>query len=93
MWFSFTEADAVLTIPRRDLREYLAQVPDPRGRKGRHHVFVATRTATVCAILQNCRGYAALVIQKDRAANGWRNSHLTFSTRWGFGGRLPQPAV
>ena len=60
MWFSFTEADAVLTVPRRDLREYLAQVPDPRGRKGRRPVFVATRTATVCAILQNCRGYAAI---------------------------------
>ena len=60
MWFSFTEADAVLTVPRRDLREYLAQVPDPRGRKGRHHVFAATLTATVHAILQNCRGYAAI---------------------------------
>ena len=59
MWFSFTEADAVLTVPRRDLREYLAQVPDPRGRKGRRHVFAATLTATVCAIFQNCRGYDA----------------------------------
>jgi hypothetical protein len=42
------------------LREYLAQVPDPRGRKGRRHVFAATLTAAVCAILQNCRGYAAI---------------------------------
>ena len=50
----------MLTVPRRDLRAYLAQVPDPRGRKGRRHVFVATLTATVCAILQNCRGYAAI---------------------------------
>ena len=50
----------MLTVPRRDLREYLAQVPDPRGRKGRRHVFAATLTAVVCAILQNCRGYAAI---------------------------------
>ena len=60
MRFSFTEAGAVSTVPRRDLREYLAQVPDPRGRKGRRHGFVATLTATVCAILQNCRGDSAI---------------------------------
>jgi hypothetical protein len=54
------EALVVLTVPRRDLREYLAQVPDPRGRKGRRHVFTATLTAVVCAILQNCRGYEAI---------------------------------
>jgi DDE_Tnp_1-associated/Transposase DDE domain len=39
---------------------YLAQVPDPRGRKGRRHVFTATLTAVVCAILQNCRGFDAI---------------------------------
>lgn len=46
--------------PRRDLRQYLAQVPDPRGRKGRRHVFSAVLTAVVCGILQGCRGYDAL---------------------------------
>jgi virginiamycin A acetyltransferase len=50
----------VFTSPRRDLREYLAQVPDPRGCKGRRHVFTAILTAVVCAILQNCRGYQAI---------------------------------
>ena len=50
----------MLTIPRRDLREYLTQVPDPRGCKGRRHVFTATLTAVVCAILQCCRGYDAI---------------------------------
>lgn len=49
-----------MTAPGRDLRQYLAQVPDPRGRKGRRHVFSAILTAVVCAILQNCRGYAAI---------------------------------
>ena len=49
-----------MTVPRRELREYLAQVPDPRGRKGRRHVFAATLTAVVCAILQNCRGCDAI---------------------------------
>ncbi|MDZ4684114.1 MAG: transposase family protein [Planctomycetaceae bacterium] len=44
----------------------LAQVPDPRGRQGRCHVFkatltfTATLTAVVCAILQNCRGFEAI---------------------------------
>lgn len=46
--------------PRRDLREYLAQVPDPRGCKGRRHDFTATLTAVVCAMLQNCRGFDAI---------------------------------
>jgi len=50
----------VFTSPRRDLREYLAQVPDPRGCKGRRHVFTAILTAVVCAILQNCRGYDSI---------------------------------
>lgn len=50
----------MFTAPRRDLREYLAQVPDPRGCKGRRHVFTATLTAVVCALLQGCRGYDAI---------------------------------
>lgn len=50
----------MFAVPRRDLREYLAQVPDPRGRKGKRHAFTATLTAVVCAILQKCRGYEAI---------------------------------
>jgi hypothetical protein len=50
----------VFTAPRRELRAYFAQVPDPRGRKGRRHVFTAILTAVVCAVLQNCRGYEAI---------------------------------
>lgn len=50
----------MFAAPRRDLREYLAQVPDPRGRKGKRHVFTAMLTAVICAILQNCRGYEAI---------------------------------
>lgn len=50
----------MFAAPRRDLREYLAQVPDPRGRKGKRHVFTATLTAVVCAMLQGCRGYEAI---------------------------------
>lgn len=50
----------MFAAPRRDLREYLSQVPDPRGRKGKRHVFTATLTAVICAILQNCRGYEAI---------------------------------
>ena len=50
----------MFAAPRRDLRQYLAQVPDPRGRKGKRHVFTATLTAVICAMLQNCRGYEAI---------------------------------
>ena len=50
----------MFAAPRRDLREYLAQVPDPRGRQGKRHDFTATLTAVICAILQNCRGYEAI---------------------------------
>lgn len=50
----------MFVAPRRDLREYLAQVPDPRGRKGKRHAFTATLTAVICAMLQNCRGYEAI---------------------------------
>lgn len=45
----------------RDLREILAQVPDPRGRKGRRHEFSAMLTAVVCGVLCGARGYTALV--------------------------------
>lgn len=50
----------MFTAPRRDLRVDLAQVPDPRGRKGCRHVFSAVLTAVVCSILQGCRGYDAI---------------------------------
>lgn len=50
----------MFAAPRRDLREYLSQVPDPRGRKGTRHVLSATLTAVVCAMLQGCRGYEAI---------------------------------
>lgn len=32
----------------------------PEGARDEHHVFVATLTASVCAILQNCRGDSAI---------------------------------
>jgi hypothetical protein len=50
----------VFTAPRRDLRQYLSQVPDPRGLQGRRHDLTATLTAVVCALLQNCRGFEAI---------------------------------
>lgn len=45
----------------RDLRQVLAQVPDPRGRKGRRHSLSAMLTAVVCGVLCGARGYTALV--------------------------------
>lgn len=42
------------------LLTYLAQVPDPRGRKGRRHDLSALLTAVVCGILCGARGYSQL---------------------------------
>jgi DDE_Tnp_1-associated/Transposase DDE domain len=39
----------------------LAQVPDPRGRKGRRHSLSAMLTAIVCGLLCGARGYEGLV--------------------------------
>lgn len=72
----------MFTAPRWDLRQYLAQVPDPRGCKGRRHVFTATLTAVVCAILQGCRGY-------DAIGQWLREQPLDFCHRLGFLRRPP----
>jgi len=45
----------------RDLRSILAQVPDPRGRKGRRHSLSAMLTAVVCGVLCGARGYLGVV--------------------------------
>jgi len=38
----------------------LAEIPDPRGRKGRRHPLAATLAATVCGILTGARGCEAI---------------------------------
>ena len=43
-----------------NLLELLAQIPDPRGRKGRRHPLAAMLTAIVCAILTGARGYRTI---------------------------------
>lgn len=43
--------------PVGDLRQYLAQVPDPRGRKGKRHPLSAILTAVICAVLCGADGY------------------------------------
>lgn len=50
-------------LPARagSLLAYLAQVPDPRGRKGRRHSLAAMLAAVVCGLLCGARGYAGLV--------------------------------
>jgi hypothetical protein len=40
---------------------YMAQVPDPRGRKGRRHPLSAMLAAVVCGLLCGARGYTDLV--------------------------------
>jgi len=43
-----------------NLLEVLAQIPDPRGRRGRRHPLSAMLSAIVCAILTGSRGYRAI---------------------------------
>jgi hypothetical protein len=43
-----------------NLLELLAQIPDPRGRRGRRHPLAAMLTAIVCAILTGARGYRTI---------------------------------
>jgi hypothetical protein len=47
--------------PAGSLLEYLQQIPDPRGRQGQRHVFVAMLATVVCAYLQNARSLTAIV--------------------------------
>ena len=37
--------------PAGDLRDFMSQVPDPRGRQGRRHALSAILTAVVCGEL------------------------------------------
>jgi len=46
--------------PAGSLPAYLAQIPDPRGRQGRRHVFSAMLAAVACAMLQGSRSYSAI---------------------------------
>ena len=39
---------------------FLAEVPDPRGARGRRHPLVAMLTHACCAMLCGCRSYAAI---------------------------------
>jgi hypothetical protein len=43
-----------------NLLELLAQIPDPRGRRGRRHPLTAMLATIVCAVLTGARGYRAI---------------------------------
>lgn len=43
--------------PAGDLRQFMTQVPDPRGRKGTRHPLSAILTAVICAVLSGANGY------------------------------------
>lgn len=46
--------------PAGSLLAFLAQIPDFRGRQGRRHSLAAMLAATVCALMQQARGYKAI---------------------------------
>ena len=54
------------------LLRYLAQVPDPRGRKGRRHSISAMLTAVVCGLLCGHRGWTGLAeCLNDQTVDVW----------------------
>ena len=59
------------------LLSYLAQVPDPRGRKGRRHPLSAMLTAVVCGFLCGHRGWTGLA--------EWLNDQPLDVCHWMFG--------
>ena len=66
------------SCPAGNLLEQLAQIPDPRGRRGRRHPLVAMLTAIVCAILTGSRGYRAIaqwVRSQNATAWQWLGFH------------------
>lgn len=70
------------SCPAGNLLELLAQIPDPRGQRGRRHPMVAMLTAIVCAILTGSRGY--------RAIAQWARSQHTTVWHWlGFHRKPP----
>ncbi|MEZ5941386.1 MAG: transposase family protein [Planctomycetaceae bacterium] len=48
-----------MTSPALGLFEFLKQVPDPRGRKGRRHTLSAMLATVVCSVLCGARGFEA----------------------------------
>lgn len=65
------------------LLSYLAQVPDPRGRKGRRHPLSAMLTAVVCGFLCGHRGWTGLA--------EWLNDQPLDVCHWmGFTRRPPK---
>lgn len=60
----------------------LAQIPDPRGRKGRRHPLAAMLAAIVCGLLTGARGYRAI-------AQWARAQHATIGPWLGFQRRPP----
>ena len=65
-----------------NLLALLAQIPDPRGRKGRRHPLAAMLAAIVCGILTGARGYKAI-------AQWSRAQHATIGPWLGFQRRPP----
>ena len=63
--------------PARDLRQYLTQVPDPRGCKGRRHPLSAILTAVICAVLSGANGYKPIVALSS-FLGGCTSNQLTF---------------
>ena len=46
-----------MSSPVLDLRQYMAQVVDPRGRKGKRHPLSAILPAVICSVLSGANDY------------------------------------
>lgn len=70
-----------MSSPAGDLRRFLAQVPDPRGRKGTRHPLAAILTAVVCAVLCGANGYQPIA----------QSLHSQTADFWHFLGFIRRP--
>jgi hypothetical protein len=69
--------------PNFGLLDFLADIPDPRGRNGRQHSLVAILALTCCAIMCGARGYSAIA--------QWARDHdISLMHRLGFTRRPPK---
>lgn len=81
-----TDAVTGEVVPGEDLLVVLAQVPDPRARRGRRHSLVSVLAAAVCAVLAGACSYVAI-------AEWVHDLPVSVRVRLGLGRRRPSEST